>query len=51
MDESQSLSHTVWESKHHVVWIPECRRKVLYTVLRNHWQISSREFGKWVEIE
>jgi len=33
---SQSLSHTVWESKYHVVWIPEYRKKVLYGKLRDH---------------
>jgi putative transposase len=27
MDEYQSLSHTVWDCKYHVVWIPEYRRK------------------------
>ena len=36
MDEFQSLSHTVWDCKHHVVWIPKCRRKVLYAELRKH---------------
>jgi len=36
MDEYQSLSHTVWNCKYHVVWIPKCRRKVLYEQLRKH---------------
>ena len=36
MDEYQSLSHTVWDCKYHVVWIPKCRRKVLYEELRKH---------------
>ena len=36
MDEYQSLSHTVWACKYHVVWIPKCRRKVLYAELRKH---------------
>jgi putative transposase len=36
MDEYRSLSHTVWDCKHHVVWIPKCRRKVLYEQLRKH---------------
>jgi len=36
MDEYQSLSHTVWDCKYHVVWIPKCRRKVLYEQLRTH---------------
>jgi putative transposase len=36
MDECQSLSHTVWDCKYHVVWIPKCRRKALYEQLRKH---------------
>ena len=27
MDEYESLSHTKWECKYHVVLIPKCRRK------------------------
>lgn len=34
MDESASLSHTKWECKCHVVFIPKCRRKALYEQLR-----------------
>lgn len=30
-----SLSHTRWECKYHVVFIPKCRRKVLYGQLRS----------------
>ena len=30
MDDYQSLSHTRWECKYHVVFIPKCLRKVLY---------------------
>jgi putative transposase len=29
MDEMESLSHTKWECKYHVVFIPKCRRKTL----------------------
>ncbi len=36
MDEYQSLSHTKWECKYHVVFIPKCRRKTLYVQLRQH---------------
>jgi putative transposase len=36
MDEYESLSHTKWECKYHVVFIPKCRRKVLYGKLRQH---------------
>jgi putative transposase len=36
MDEYQSLSHTAWDCKYHVVWIPKYRRKTLYEQLRKH---------------
>ena len=36
MDEFGSLSHSRWECKYHVVFIPKCRRKVLYAGLRQH---------------
>ena len=29
-----TLSHTVWECKYHVVWVPKKRRKVIYGKLR-----------------
>ena len=34
MDELQSLNHTKWECKYHVVFIPKCRRRTLYVQLR-----------------
>ena len=36
MDEYDSLSHSKWECKYHVVFIPKCRRKTLYLQLRKH---------------
>jgi putative transposase len=36
MDEQQSLNHSKWECKYHVVFIPKCRRKTLYAQLRRH---------------
>ena len=36
MDEFQNLSHTKWECKYHVVFIPKYRRKTLYGELRRH---------------
>ena len=36
MDDYESLSHTKWECKYHVVFIPKCRRKTLYRELRRH---------------
>ena len=34
MDEYESLSHSRWECKYHVVFIPKCRRRTLYEQLR-----------------
>jgi putative transposase len=36
MDEYRSLSHSTWECKYHVVFIPKCRRKTLYGQLRQY---------------
>jgi len=30
MDDYESLSHTTWICKYHVVFIPKCWRKALY---------------------
>jgi len=34
MQPYESLKHTIWECKYHVVFIPKCRRKTLYGQLR-----------------
>jgi len=34
MDDFESLNHTAWDCKYHVVFIPKYRRKVLYGALR-----------------
>lgn len=36
MDDVENLSHTKWECKYHVVFIPKYRRKVLFGNLREH---------------
>ena len=36
MDEYESLSHSKWECKYHVIFIPKCRRKTLHKELRQH---------------
>ena len=36
MDKYESLSHTKWECKYHVVFIPKCRRRALYGELRKY---------------
>ena len=39
MDIYETLNHTKWECKYHIVFIPKCRKKVLYGQIR-------RELGK-----
>ena len=34
MGKTESLSHSKWECKYHVVFIPKCRRRTLYEQLR-----------------
>ncbi len=36
MDQYESLSHTKWECKYHVVFIPKGRRRTLYAHLRRY---------------
>lgn len=36
MNDFQSLSHTLWECKYHLVWVPKYRKKVLYGDIRRH---------------
>jgi putative transposase len=36
MDTLESLNHSVWDCKYHVVFIPKCRRKTLYAELRKY---------------
>ena len=33
---TESLSHTRWDCKYHIVFIPKCRRAVLYRELRKY---------------
>ncbi|HMD86597.1 MAG TPA: IS200/IS605 family transposase [Terriglobia bacterium] len=49
MDENRSLNHTKWECKYHVVFIPKCRRKVLYKELRRHLGEVFRQLAKQKE--
>jgi len=36
MSEFDSLNHTKWDCKYHIVFIPKCRRKVLYGKVRQN---------------
>ena len=46
MDESESVAHTKWECKYHVVWIPKYRRKALYAELRKYLGPVLRELAQ-----
>jgi putative transposase len=34
MDKFESLSHTMWECKYHIVFIPKCRERMVAQTLR-----------------
>ncbi|WP_027360093.1 transposase, partial [Desulforegula conservatrix] len=36
MTETQSLSHSAWECKYHIVWITKYRKKTIYAELRRY---------------
>ena len=44
MDKYESLSHTKWECKYHVVFIPKCRRRTLYGSCESTWAMC---YGNW----
>ena len=46
MKEYQSLSHTRWECKYHVVFIPKKRKKKIFDGLRRHLGEIFRELAK-----
>ena len=47
----QSLSHTVWECKYHVVWVPKKRRKVVYGTLRKELGTILRRLCEYKGVE
>ena len=49
MNEYQSLSHTKWECKYHVVFIPKYRRKAVYGQLRSYLGDVFRELARQKE--
>ncbi|RJQ53997.1 MAG: IS200/IS605 family transposase [Desulfobacteraceae bacterium] len=46
-----SLSHTVWECKYHVVWVPKCRRKIVYGELRKELRTILQKLCKYKGID
>ena len=51
MDEYESLSHTKWECKYHVVFIPKYRKKTLYGELRRRLGDVFRTLAKQKECQ
>ena len=49
MDEYQSLNHSKWDCKYHVVFIPKCRRRTLYVQLRQHLGVVFRQLASQKE--
>ena len=49
MKEYQSLSHTRWDCKYHVVFIPKKRKKWIFGVLRQHLGEIFRKLAKQKE--
>ena len=46
MNNIQSLCHSVWDCKYHIVWIPKCCRKVLYGRIRQDLGEVIRELAR-----
>ena len=51
MREYKSLSHTRWDCKYHVVFIPKRRKKLLYDPIRKHLGEIFHELAKHKEVE
>ena len=51
MKEYQSLSHTRWDCKYHIVFIPKRRKKMIYGALRKHLGEILRELAQQRQCE
>lgn len=51
MKEYRSLSHTRWDCKYHVVFIPKRRKKTIFGAIRKHLGEVLRELAKHKEAE
>ena len=48
---ANSLSHSKWVCKYHIVFIPKYRRKVIYNKLRKDIQKYIKDLCKWKGVE
>ena len=51
MTQENSLAHTQWMCKYHIVWIPKCRKKKLFGDLRRELGPVLRELARQRESE
>ena len=51
METLQSLSHSRWDCKFHVVWIPKCRKKKIYGPLRQELGAVFHELARQKECQ
>lgn len=49
MYDDQSLSHTKWDCKYHVIWIPKYRKKAIFGELRKYLGEIFRELARQKE--
>ena len=49
MHDDQSLSHTKWDCKYHVIWIPKYRKKAIFGELRKYLGEIFRELARQKE--
>lgn len=47
MRDYKSLSHTHWDCKYHLVFIPKKRQKLIYGAIRKHLGEILHELAKW----
>ena len=47
----RSLSHTVWECKYHIVWVPKRRRKIIFGQLRSELRTILQRLCQYKQIE
>ena len=47
----RSLSHTVWECKYHIVWVPKKRRKIIFGKLRQELRTILKRLCQYKGVE
>ena len=50
-EDTNSLSHTKWNCKYHIVFAPKYRRKIIYGKLKSEIGAILRELCRWKEVK